>query len=92
MDILRLLMTNNVFQFGYTHWLQKVVTAMGAPPAPPWDTIFFGAHEEAVLSQFGHRLQLHCRFIDNVLGIWMVDPDPAEDHIKWTAFKSLMQD
>ena len=41
MDALQLLMTNNVFQFGDTYWLQKVGTAMGAPPAPPWDTIFF---------------------------------------------------
>ena len=36
MDALRLLMTNNVFQFGDTLWLQKVGTAMGAPPAPPF--------------------------------------------------------
>ena len=34
-DALRLIMTNNVFQIGYTYWLKKVVTAMGAPPAPP---------------------------------------------------------
>ena len=48
MDELRLLMTNNVFQFGDTYWLQKVGTAMIAPPAPPWATIFFGIHEETV--------------------------------------------
>ena len=52
MDALRLLMTNNVFQFGDTYWLQKVGTAMGAPPVPPWATIFFGIHEETVLAQF----------------------------------------
>ena len=64
---------------------------MGAPPASHWDTIFFGIHKEAVLAQFGDRLQLYCRFIDNVLGIWLVDPDPDKDHRKWTAFVSLMQ-
>ena len=49
MDALRLLMTKNIFQFGDTFWLQKVGTAMGAPPAPPWATIFFGIHEDTVL-------------------------------------------
>ena len=36
MDALNLLMTNIVFQFGDTYWLQKVGIEMGAPPAPPW--------------------------------------------------------
>ena len=89
MDALCLLMTNNVFQFGDTFWLQKVGTAMGAPPAPPWATIFFGIYKEAVLAQFGEMLQLYHNFINNILGIWMVDPNPTEDHRKWTAFKSL---
>ena len=92
MDALCLMMTNNVFQFGDTYWLQKVSTAMGAPPVPPWATIFFGIHEEAVLAQFGNRLQLYRHFIDNVLGIWLVNTDPAEDNRKWTAFVSLIQD
>ena len=56
MDALHLLITNNVFQFGDTYWLQKVGTEMGAPPAPPWATIFFGTHEETVLAIFGHKL------------------------------------
>ena len=35
---------------------------------------------------------MYHRFIDDVLCIWLVDPDPAKDHRKWTVFKSLMQD
>ena len=79
MGELHLLMTNNVFQFGDTFWLQKVGTAMGAPPVPPWATIFFGIHKETVLARFGPRLQLYRCFIDDVLGIWLVDTEPAED-------------
>ena len=60
MDALRLLMTNNVYKFGDTYWLQKVGTAMGAPLAPPWATIFFGIYKETVLTQFGDKLQLYC--------------------------------
>ena len=59
MDALRLIMTNNVFQFGDRYWLQKVGTEMGVPPAPPWATIFFGIHEETVLTQ----LELVSNFI-----------------------------
>ena len=65
---------------------------MGGPPAPPWDMIFFGIHKEIVIVKVGDMLQLYHRFIDNVLEIWLVDPDPAEDHCKWTAFTLLMQD
>ena len=92
MDTLHLLTTNNVFQFGDTYWLQKVGTAMGAPPAPPWATIFFGIHEETVLAQLRKILKLYHRFIQNVLGIWLVNSELAKDHRQWTGFVSLMQD
>ena len=65
---------------------------MGAPQAPPWDTIFFGIHKETVLTQFRDKLQLYCCFIENILGIWLVNPNPAEDHRQWTLFVALMQD
>ena len=45
-----------------------------------------------MLARFGARLQLYRRFIDNVLGIWLVNPDPAEDSLQWTLFIALMQD
>ena len=65
---------------------------MGAPPAPPWATIFFGIHKEAVLAQFGDMLQFYRLFINDVLGIWLFDTDPSKDNRKWTAFTLLMQD
>ena len=92
MNTLRLLMTDNVSQLGDKYWLQKVGTAIGAPLAPPWATIFFGIHEETVLAKFEDKLHLYRRFINNILGIWLVDPDPAEDHQQWTSFVALMQD
>ena len=45
-----------------------------------------------MLKQFGDKLQLYRCSINNVLGIFLVDPDLAEDHQQWTSFVALMQD
>jgi hypothetical protein len=52
MEALRLIMTNNIFWFGNTHWLQLSGTAMGTPPAPPNATLVFAIHEEVILNEF----------------------------------------
>ena len=64
---------------------------MGSPLALPWATIFFGIHELLVLAQFVDMLQLYHLFINDLVGIWLADPNPAEDNQKWTAFKPLLQ-
>ena len=92
MDTLLLLMKNNVFHIWRQILVEKVGTEIGAEPAPPWATIFFGIHEEAVLAQFRGMLQLYPCFINDVLGIYLVDPNPAKYHRKWMAFKSIMHD
>ena len=45
-----------------------------------------------MLARFVHKLQLYRRFIDNVLCIWLVGPNPVEDCQQWTSFVELMQD
>ena len=80
------------FNLGTRIGSKKVGTAMGAPPAPPCAAIFLGIHKDTVLAQFKDNLQLYRRFIGNILGIWLVDPDPAEDHRQLTSFFALMQD
>ena len=80
------------FQFGDMYWLKKKRTAMGVPPEPPKATIFFDIHKEAMLAQLGVMLQLYRRFIHDVLGLWLFDPNPGKYHRKWTAFTLLMQD
>jgi hypothetical protein len=77
-EALRLIMTNNVFRFGDTHWLQLSGTAMGTPPAPPYATLFFAIHEEAILKEFGDNLLVYRRYIDDIFGVWL--DTPSDNH------------
>ena len=92
MEALKIIMTNNILQFGDTYWLQKGLTAMGLPIAHPCATISFGIQEEAVFAKFGDVILLYRHFINIVLRICLVDPNPSKDHHKWTEFTSLLQD
>merc|ERR1711920_351963 len=71
MSALEILMRNNIFTFGDTTWIQKQGTAMGAPPAPPWATLYFALCENEFLDEYNVRLLYYKRFIDDILGIWL---------------------
>ena len=86
-DALLLLMNHNVFQFGDTYWKQLSGTAMGAPPAPTYANVSFATHELGILDEFHNSLGYYKRYIDDVFGIWIPDPDPVIDAAKWRAFQ-----
>ena len=81
LDALTILMKNTIFQFGDTWWVQKSGTAMGAPPAPPYATIYYGIHEQELLQTYRNELYFYKRFIDDVIGIWI--PSNTE---RWESF------
>ena len=74
MSALRQVMQYNVFTFGDTFWQQKTGTAMGTPPAPPWATLYYAIFEDNFLPDFKDDLLLYRRFIDDVFGIFLIDP------------------
>ena len=43
---------------------------MGTPPAPTYDTIFYGVIELSLPEIFGYNLLLYIQFIDDVLDPW----------------------
>jgi hypothetical protein len=74
LDALRLIMTNNVFHFGNTHWLQLSGTAMGTQPAPLYAPLFFAIYEDIIIAEFAENLVLYCHFIDDIFSIWQQTP------------------
>ena len=90
-DALTIIMKNNVFRFGDTHWHQLTGTAMGTPPAPPYATLCYAVHEETLLEEFHDNLFYYKRFIDDIFGIWMIT-DPINDASTWQRFCQRLND
>ena len=85
---MELVFRNNILSFGDAFLKQLVGTAMGISPAPPYATIYFGLHEDNFLPCWTNQLTFYKRFIDDVLGIWIHDPDPVTDRQLFTQFKT----
>lgn len=87
-DALRIIMVHSVFSFDNRYYLQLTGTAMGAPPAPMYATLYFYVHERNVIPQTAPHLHYYTRYIDDGFGIWIPHLDPDEDDKLWTQFKS----
>jgi hypothetical protein len=87
---LRILMRNNIFQFGDTYWIQEDGTAMGTPPAPDYATLYFGIYELEIGPRFKNSLAAYFRYIDDCLGLWLHHPDPSVDLQRWNDYKFAM--
>lgn len=75
LDSIELVMKNNVFDFGDTHWLQLIGSAMGTPAACTIATLYYACHERNLLiPKYSSNLHFIRRFIDDMLCIWIPDP------------------
>ena len=84
---LEIVMRNNVFEFGDTRYLQLMGTAMGTSSACMYATIYFAIHEiETLVPSFGQNLFFIKRYIDDLIGIWVVK-NPS---ITWEDFSSSL--
>jgi hypothetical protein len=84
---LRLVMKGNYFTFGDTFWWQRNGAAMGAPPCPAWATLYFAAYEDMCCDLFQDELIFYKRYIDDVIGIWICQPNDTQ---RWESFKTHM--
>lgn len=85
-EAMKIVFRNNLFKFGDTFWRQISGTAMGTPPAPPYATIFYALHENEMLPRWTQQIPFYKRFIDDVLGVWLSHPNPAQDKLLWDEF------
>jgi len=67
---MKLVMKNNIFEWGDLYFLQLLGTAMGTSAACMWATIYFAVHEMGKLQPtYGRHLLPFKRFIDDIFGI-----------------------
>jgi hypothetical protein len=59
---------------------------MSTSPAPPYVTIYFGIHELETVPKFKTLLLDYSCYIDDVLGVWIDDPDPDTNIQNFLAF------
>ena len=62
---------------------------MGAPPAPPYATIYFAIHELKIVPKY-QSLAFYKRYIDDALGRWRRHADLAVDLLNWNNFQADM--
>ena len=75
-ELIKITLHNNYFQFGNTFWLQTLGIAMGTPMACILATLYFGFYEKTYLFPKYSKNLVYCkRQIDDILGIWVDDPD-----------------
>ena len=71
LSAMRIIMKNNIFEFGDMFFLQLLGTAMGTSAAVMWATLYFAYHEvHTLLPKHGHNLLYFIRYIDDIFGIW----------------------
>ncbi|KAL3772001.1 hypothetical protein ACHAWO_008173 [Cyclotella atomus] len=85
-EALGLVFRNNYFKFGDIYCKQISGTAMGTPPAPPYATVTYGRREDKMLPRWTIMLMFYVRFIDDVLGIWLLCEDPLVNDQRWNDF------
>lgn len=85
---LRIIMIHSVFHFDGKYFLQLTGTAMGAPPAPMYATLYYFIHERRIIPRYTSRLLRYTRYIDDALGIWIPHPDTDENDRQWHNFQT----
>ena len=88
LEAIKIVMENNIFQFGNKYFIQKSGTAMGTPCACILATIYFSLHEEYLLSPYQKYILFYKRFIDDCFYIWRSNGDSTSAFQQYEKFKA----
>lgn len=80
LNLLMFILSNNIFLFGGSHYLQIQGVAMGTKCAPSYANLYLGGWERELFSrddmqQYMELIPLWRRFIDNIFFIWVGPKD-----------------
>lgn len=69
-DLIRMILTMNIFEFNNNYYIQKHGTAMGTRMAPSYANLFLAKFETDALMHAPHQPHTWWRFIDDIFMIW----------------------
>ena len=85
-EALRMVLQNNVFEFGDSFFEQRSGCAMGTPVACIYATLYYAYHKRhMLLPKYANNLLMMKRYIDDIFGIWVPDDDNPN---AWEEFKN----
>jgi hypothetical protein len=90
-ESIRLILTNNMFRYGDSLFLQIKGTAMGTPMAPPYANIFVFMIERDIINTFFDKtlIRIYYRYLDD---LFLVCKNDAEiQHLFLTTLDNLAQ-
>ncbi len=85
--VLETVMSQNIFQFKDTFWIQLNGATMGTSSACMFATLYYAFQErESVLPCHGHFFSFYCQYIHNIFGTW------TSNNKEWEALIKTMDD
>lgn len=86
-EAIGIVLRSNILKFGDIFAVQKKGVAMGICPAPSIAIIFYAVHEEYLMMKWGTSIPFYLRFIDDVFGVWLANPNYIIDDRSWKEFQ-----
>ena len=69
-ELARLVLRNNNFEFNGNHYLQKLGTAIGTRMAPSYANLFMDRLETTLLDRYPKKPHIWLRYTDNIFMVW----------------------